>query len=92
MTDAHMVNGDISCAVTTNAAINSFATFDNWVHMVAHIMRNNRRFVFALIGTVGIRTVVHNNFVMIGNVVIEVCSCCETFVTLGAFVGIDDAS
>jgi len=91
MTDTHMVNGNVSCAVTTNAPVDSVTSFNHLAHMATHIMRNHGRLVLALIGTVCVGTVVHNNFVMIGDVVVEVASCRETFVALRALVGVNDA-
>lgn len=70
MANAHMVEGDRLSALATDTHIGAFATFHHIVHMVAHVVTNDRLLVFSLVSTIIVRAVAKNNLVVIGDMMV----------------------
>ena len=70
MANAHMVEGDRLGALATDTHIGAFAAFHHIVHVMTHIVTNDRLLVFALVLTILVWAVAKNNFVVIGDVVV----------------------
>ena len=68
--NAHMVEGDRFGALATDTHIGAFAAFHHVVHMVAHVVTNDRLLVFALVLTILVWAVAKNNFVVIGDMMV----------------------
>ena len=65
-----MVEGDRLGALATDTYIGAFAAFHHVVHVMTHIVTNDRLFIFALVLTIFVRAVAKNNFVVIGDMVV----------------------
>ena len=65
-----MVEGDRLSALATDTHIGAFATFHHIVHMVAHVVTNDRLLVFSLVSTIIVRAVAKNNLVVIGDMMV----------------------
>ena len=70
MANAHMVEGDRRGALATDTHIGAFAAFHHVVHVMTHIVTNDRLFIFALVLTIFVGAVAKNNFVVIGDMVV----------------------
>ena len=68
--NAHMVEGDRLGALATDTHIGAFAAFHHVVHMMTHVVTNDRLLVFALILTIFVWAVAKNNFVVIGDMMV----------------------
>jgi hypothetical protein len=65
-----MVEGNRLGAIATDTHLGAFAAFHHFAHVVAHVVTNDRLFVFALVLTIFVRAVAKNNLVVIGNMVV----------------------
>ena len=65
-----MVEGDRLGALATDTHIGTFAAFHHVVHVMTHIVTNDRLLVFALILTIFVWAVAKNNFVVIGDMMV----------------------
>jgi hypothetical protein len=68
--NAHMVEGNRLGALATDTHIGAFAAFHHIVHMVAHVVTNDRLLVFSLVSTIIVRAVAKNNLVVIGDMMV----------------------
>lgn len=68
--NTHMVEGDRLGALATDTHIRAFAAFHHVAHVAAHVVTNDRLFIFALVLTILVRAVAKNNFVVIGDMVV----------------------